>query len=207
MSPMLFLAVPFGALVVAGAALSVRGLAPGQAVMPRSMAPFGCLCGAVLASVAAALLPPVLWPVATVLGAALAAIAWLDLVAGIVHALLVVPLAVAGAVFAWWSPDGDVTQSVLGGLLGYGLLRLAEWSFVALRGYPGLGRGDAWVLGALGSWVGVAGVGAVLALGALLALLGSAIAARGMPDPRRSLPFAPALALAGWCIWLLAASA
>jgi prepilin signal peptidase PulO-like enzyme (type II secretory pathway) len=165
---------------------------------------FGAACGAGLAPLIVVLLPQDLWPAAALLGLMLIAIAWLDLEAGIVHALVAGPLALAGLLLAALLPDGDVAIAACGVVFGYGLLRMAEWATLRARGAAGIGRGDAWVLGALGAWVGPAGIGLVLMLAALLALFGAALLARGLPQPGRALPFAPALALAGWGVWLMA---
>ncbi|MGG5812523.1 prepilin peptidase [Falsiroseomonas sp. CW058] len=204
MFPGTLLAVVAGAAAGAAVAVSVRPLAGAGGGAAWPAARFGGACGALLAALAAWLLPPGLWAAAALLGVALVGIAWLDLAAGVVHAALAAPLAVAGVALAALLPDGDAVLAAVGIVFGYGLLRLAEWATLRARGVAGIGRGDAWVLGALGAWVGPAGIGPVLAFAALLSLFGAAVLARGVPEPDRALPFAPALALAGWGVWLAA---
>lgn len=187
----------------AGAALGAAGAGiarrlGGDAASRDSAAP-AVASGALLAPPAALLLPPGEWGAAAVFGALLLGVAWLDLRAGVVHAALAAPLALLGLTRG--ALDGALPAAAAGTALGYLLCVGVERAFRALRGRDGLGRGDAWVLGAAGAWVGPGGIGPVLALAAGGALLAVLVRDRGL-DRGASLPFAPALAAAAWFTWL-----
>jgi prepilin signal peptidase PulO-like enzyme (type II secretory pathway) len=177
--------------------------------LPRPHAPLvAAASGAFLAPPAVLLLPAPAWPAAALLLGLLLAIAWLDLAAGVVHAALAAPLALAGIGFAMLAAPHSVSAALAGGALGYLAFRMVEAGFRRLRGQEGLGRGDSWVLGAAGAWVGPGGIGPLVALAALTALLALATlrsgggSSSGLPHPRGAIPFAPALALAAWLVWL-----
>ena len=180
--------------VCAGLARRLGGDAAGRG----SIAP-AAASGALLAPPAALLLPPGEWGVAAAFGALLLSTAWLDLRAGVVHAGLAAPLALLGLVRG--ALGGALPAAAAGAALGYLLCVCVERAFRALRGRDGLGRGDAWVLGAAGAWVGPGGLGPVLALAAGGALFAVLVRDRGL-DRDASLPFAPALAAAAWFTWL-----
>ncbi|MBD0270771.1 MAG: prepilin peptidase, partial [Acetobacteraceae bacterium] len=158
-----------GALL-GGAGAGIARRLGGDAADGGSVAP-AVASGALLAPPAALLLPPDDWGAAAAFGALLLGIAWLDLRAGVVHAGLAAPLALLGVTRG--ALDGALPAAAAGAALGYSLCVGVERAFRALRGRDGLGRGDAWVLGAAGAWVGPGGLGPVLALaagGALLAV-------------------------------------
>jgi leader peptidase (prepilin peptidase)/N-methyltransferase len=198
------LAVAIGAGCAGSALGPAAGLAArllGAGPMPTAAA-MGC--GAVLALPAVAALPAASWPAAAVLGTLLLAIAWLDLRAGIVHAALALPLALAGlAVAGLAGTAASLAASLAGMALGYGGFVAVERGFRRLRGQEGLGRGDAWVLGGAGAWVGPGGLGLLVALAAAGALLLVLVRDRGRLRPGAAVPFAPALAGAAWAVWIL----
>ncbi len=142
------------------------------------------------------------WAAAAAFGALLLGIAWLDLRAGVVHAGLVAPVALLGLARGAVADSDALPAAAAGAALGYFLCVGVEHAFRALRGRDGLGRGDAWVLGAAGAWVGPGGLGPVLALAAGGALLAVLVRDRGRLDGGASLPFAPALAAAAWFAWI-----
>ncbi|MBB5693069.1 prepilin peptidase [Muricoccus pecuniae] len=158
------------------------------------------LCGIALASLAP-LLPPAEWPGAALFGTGLLALAWIDLRHGVVHAALVLPLAAAGFLRAALMVPASLHAALAGAAAGYLLFRAVEAGFRRLRGREGLGRGDAWVLGAAGAWVGPGGLGPLVAGAAALALLLTALR-EGRLAPDASLPFVPALAAAAWITWI-----
>jgi leader peptidase (prepilin peptidase)/N-methyltransferase len=152
------------------------------------------------------LLPPHLWPAAAMLGLLLFALAWVDWRSGLVHAALALPLAVAGlGAAALLAPD-RLTAAGAGMLLGYLAFRMVEAGFRWLRGHDGLGRGDAWVLGAAGAWVGPGGLAPLVAGGAAVALLMVLWRDRRLMQ-EAEIPFVPALAMACWVTWIAAGGA
>ena len=90
--------------------------------------------------------------------------------------------------------------ALAGSMLGYGLCLAVEFGYRRFRGRDGLGRGDAWVLGAVGAWVGPEGLGPLLALAAVTSLVAVLLRDRRL-DSAASLPFAPAIAAAAWMVW------
>lgn len=191
--------------LVLGPAAGLAARALGAGPMPAAAA-MGC--GAALALLAVAVLPAASWPAAAVLGTLLLAIAWLDLRAGVVHAALALPLALAGLVVAALAGTAGALSAALAGMaLGYGGFVAVEQGFRRLRGQEGLGRGDAWVLGAAGAWVGPGDLGLLVALAAGGALLLVLVRDRGRLRPGAAVPFAPALAAAAWTVWILGGGA
>ncbi|MCG8441017.1 MAG: A24 family peptidase, partial [Caulobacterales bacterium] len=88
--------------------------------------------------------------------------------------------------------------------LGYGVLAGLAALYRRVRGFDGLGLGDAKLLGAAGAWVGPLGLPSVLvwaSAAGLLAAGGLALAKRDV-GWRTALPFGPALALGFWITWL-----
>ncbi len=103
---------------------------------------------------------------------------------------------------AWWEPDAlaDHALAAASGWLGIAVLAAA---YRRVRGRPGLGLGDAKLLGAGGAAIGLEGLGPCLLLAALLGIA-LALARHGRRAGRASaVPFGPALALAIFASWLL----
>ena len=117
------------------------------------------------------------------------------------HAALAAPLAVAGVAVA--APGGVEALAIAasGAALGYLGFRAVEAAFRHLCGREGLGRGDAWMLGAVGAWVGPSGLGPLVALAAGGTLLGMLLR-DGRLAAGVSVPLVPALAAAAWLIWI-----
>jgi prepilin signal peptidase PulO-like enzyme (type II secretory pathway) len=155
--------------------------------------------GALFATPAALLLSPDAWCAAAGFGTLLLSIALLDLRAGLVHAGLAAPLALIGLIRG--ALTGALPAAVIGAVLGYVLCVAVENGFRFFRGREGIGRGDAWVLGGVGAWVGPGGLGPLLTLAAGGALLAVLVRDRGL-NRTSALPFAPALAAAAWVIWI-----
>lgn len=114
-------------------------------------------------------------------------------------------LAVGAVMVAIVKPE-DWPLHVAGAVVGYGLLWLVEIVYRRLRGIDGLGRGDAKLLGAIGGWVGLAGIAPVLliaSLSAILATLAMALARRQSVSGHTAIAFGPWIALGGYAVWLL----
>jgi len=139
------------------------------------------------------------------------ALAWTLLVLALIdfeHQILpdalTVPLIALGLGVAWFAAPGAILDNVAGAALGFVLFAAVAAAYRRWRGREGLGGGDAKLLAALGAWVGLSGLPSVVLIGSLAALAG-ALAARAL---RRGgalhdrVPFGPALALAGWLVWL-----
>lgn len=134
----------------------------------------------------------------------LLALALIDLEHQILPDALTVPLAAAGLAVAWLAAPATILDNVAGAALGYALFYLIAWAYRRWRGRDGLGAGDAKLLAALGAWVGASGLPSVVLLASVTALV-AALALRsfrlkGALQDR--VAFGPALAAAGWLVWL-----
>ncbi len=144
---------------------------------------------------------PAIWPVCG-LGWALLALAWIDAEGMFLPDALTLPLIPAGLLFTWWMAPEALADHALAAVLGWAGLRLVALLYRQLRGREGLGQGDAKLLAALGAWVGLAELPAVL-LGAALAGLAWALLLRlrgASLNLATALPFGPFLALSGWVV-------
>jgi leader peptidase (prepilin peptidase)/N-methyltransferase len=147
---------------------------------------------------------------------ALLAIALIDADTFLIPDVLSLPLVVLGlGLAAVVGPARGVSwQQAAAGALVAGLgLYAVQRAYAALTGREGLGTGDVKLLAAIGAWLGLASVPAVLLLGALqglafalgyAALTPQAASERGLSSIRHlAVPFGPFLAL-GAVEWLLA---
>lgn len=170
------------------------------------------LAAAGIGLVSVALVP---WPeggVVALLGWWLLALAAIDLVVWLLPDALTLPLLAAGLLIALagadvsplWPPVSPLS-AVLGAALGYLALAGLAAAYRRLRGREGLGLGDAKLLAAAGAWLGVERLPAVLLAAALLGLL-TAVLRRGPMRAETAVPFGPALALAFWGAYLMAAA-
>jgi leader peptidase (prepilin peptidase) / N-methyltransferase len=132
--------------------------------------------------------------------------AWIDLRTMLLPDALTLPLLLAGLGVTALPDAGSTLDHAAAAALGYGALfgiaRLYRW----LRGREGMGMGDAKLFAALGAWLGLADLPAVLLVASCLGLVaagGAAIAGRRM-TAATAIPFGPFLALAGWLVWLYA---
>lgn len=140
-----------------------------------------------------------------VLGWTLLVLAAVDVAVFRLPDVLTLPLTAAGLLAAWLLPAADGWPDHLAGsVAGYGFLALFAWSFRKLRGYDGLGMGDAKLMAAAGAWLGWRALPSVLLLGCLGGLLWwllARFAAKGEhADPR--IPFGAPLCAAVWLTWL-----
>ncbi|MEP6342654.1 MAG: A24 family peptidase [Maricaulaceae bacterium] len=98
------------------------------------------------------------------------------------------------------------SHHVIGAALGYFSFVAIEQGFLKLRGYPGLGRGDAKLLAASGAWVGWMGLPYIVLLASLAGLsvmftglLSGRIKTQNMN--KLAIPFGPFLSLATALTW------
>lgn len=139
-------------------------------------------------------------------GWTLLALAWIDADWMLLPDVLTLPLLLAGLAATWWLDPGALPERAVAAGLGWAGLWAVGAAYRQFRGRDGLGEGDGKLLGALGAWVGLAGLADVL-LGAAVAGLAWAglLALRGRRiGATTALPFGPFLALAGWAALLAA---
>lgn len=145
------------------------------------------------------------WPsawVSGVLAATLLALSWIDLDRYLLPDLLTLPLIAAGLLQAWWF-SASLTESIVGALVGYGLIAGLNVFWKLRFGREGIGLGDAKLLAACGTWVGVYNIPLTLLIGSGLALVfvfGAALLDR-KSTAKTYIPFGPLLSLGIWAVW------
>lgn len=93
---------------------------------------------------------------------------------------------------------------IAGGVIGYGLLELARFTYRHVRGREGLGGGDAKMFAGIGLWLGASMLAPVLLTASLIGLaaaLAARISGREMTMSTR-LPLGTLLAIAAFPAWL-----
>lgn len=194
-----------GALGLVAAALSAR--LPFEDSRPRptwrrwtAMGLAGVLLGAwsVLA---------VGWPLAGVgalLAAALLLIAVIDAEHFWLPNILTLPLGAAGLAASASIGPGRFIDHLIGAILGFAVLAGLAALYKRLRGRDGLGGGDARLLGAIGAWVGWAGLPSVVVWASLAGLswVLARVVARRAPSLDTALPYGTYLAIGAWLTWL-----
>lgn len=127
----------------------------------------------------------------------LALISWLDLVTGQIYTFPVLVLGLGQAAYLGFSAPQEAPGALIGGLCGAGLFHWVSTLYLALRGKPGLGEGDASLLGLLGFYFGWE---ALLPLVFLSSVAGLLIGGLALLIRRQGLstaiPFGPFLAIA-----------
>ncbi len=145
-------------------------------------------------------LPPAAAGPALLLGWSLLALALIDRRHFLLPDALTLPLIAAGLTLAYLTGgQAALTGAALGAVLGYGLLAGAAFVYRRLRGRDGLGLGDAKLLAAAGAWVGWSGLGTVLLVASVAALVVAALGMRrGAVTAATPIAFGPYLAAATW---------
>jgi leader peptidase (prepilin peptidase)/N-methyltransferase len=95
-----------------------------------------------------------------------------------------------------------LADHLIGAALGFVVFATIAFAYVRLRGFEGLGMGDAKLMAALGAWLGWQGLPTALLFAAFTALayvLARSLAGRRVTDP---IPFGTFLALGGWLVWM-----
>lgn len=166
--------------------------------------PFVEFAALVVAVWSLAALPLDLVPLGCLLGWCLLLLAVIDSRTLTLPDELTLPLIAAGLLATWAMTPDRLFDHVLGAALGGAALWLIAALYYRMRGREGLGLGDAKLLAAAGAWLGWQGLGSVIliaAVSALVLILGrSAMGHRlSSEDP---LPFGPFLALGIWVTWL-----
>ena len=134
--------------------------------------------GGALVGIASVMVAPSDWAMvwAALLGWQLLLLALLDLRHFWLPNPLTALLALSGLGHGLWlycaTPD-LLFEVLAGGALGFSGLTVVAITYRALRGREGLGAGDAKLLGAIGLWIGPAGVIATLLGGSLVAIFGA----------------------------------
>ena len=129
----------------------------------------------------------------------LVALGWIDWRHRRLPDVLTLPLILAGLAATALLTPNEVTDHAVAATIGYALFRLVSLSYRALRGRDGLGEGDAKLLAAIGAWLGVSSLSAVLlvaALSGIVFVMVRSIARKS--DVRSPIAFGPPLTLGAW---------
>lgn len=140
---------------------------------------------------------------AALLGWALIALFMIDLDHMLLPDLITMPLIWAGLVAALWLPGWPVAlpDAVAGAVVGWAGPALLTGVMGGIFGREMMGGGDLKLFAALGAWCGAWLLPFILLLSALTGLAIFAIA-RLRGRGREHIPFGPAIAAAGWLVFL-----
>jgi leader peptidase (prepilin peptidase)/N-methyltransferase len=139
-----------------------------------------------------------------VLGWLLAALTAVDVASFRLPDVLTAPMLVSGMIVSVFLPGRPVLEHVIGAAIGFTALALVGWAYERLRGRPGIGLGDAKLLGASGAWLGWRPLPSLVlvACAVALVLVGVMAVSKGRAAIRERLAFGGPLCLATWLIWL-----
>jgi len=142
--------------------------------------------------------------IACSLGWMLLALGWIDVEWFLLPDVLTIPLLLSGLGVTILTVPVDIFGHALGAVCGYLGLRSIALLYRAVRGRDGLGVGDAKLLAAAGSWLGLGALPFVLLLAALagLAFAAIAVATGRTMQATTALPFGAFLAASIWLVWL-----
>ena len=135
---------------------------------------------------------------ATVFGYTMIVLALIDADHRILPNVITLPGAVVGFAFALFDPRVEWVDSLIGGLLGGGLLYFVAWAYLRLRGREGMGMGDVKMMLLVGAFLGWQGALITIFLGSLIgSVVGIAMIKLTRKGWEYALPFGTFLAAAG----------
>jgi leader peptidase (prepilin peptidase)/N-methyltransferase len=139
-----------------------------------------------------------------VLGWTLLALAAIDLRDGLLPDVLTFPLLAIGLAVSYGIDPALLVDHIIGAATGFIAFAALAYLYRRLRGREGLGLGDAKLLAAEGAWVGWIGLPTIILFAAVIGLIAVLVQSRRgrVRAATDRLPFGPALAFAGWLVWL-----
>ncbi len=138
----------------------------------------------------------------SVMGWILMALALIDWRSFTLPPVLVLLLAILGLIVVILNtPDQFVTHAIAG-VSGLLIFVAVNTAYRIVRGRDGLGRGDAYLLGASGVWVSIVGLGSVVLISSLAGLVTTLVLSRGRATFDRPVPFGTFLTIGLWLTWL-----
>lgn len=114
---------------------------------------------------------------------------------------ITIPLILAGLFLSFWSSVGWV-NAMAGAVGGFAVLTLLSHGFERLKGYEGLGQGDAKLLAVGGAWCGGLALPMIVLIASLSGLLFAGWRRLATGAAPRVLPFAPFLGGAIGAVYL-----
>ena len=110
------------------------------------------------------------------------------------------PISLVGLVFVFFdlNPFGvSISSSIIGGLIGYGLIYFIRFLFFKIRKIEGMGLGDAKLFLLIGIWLGIKSIYVILASSAIVgALVGIFIILKYKKDKDFQIPYGCFIVLA-----------
>lgn len=145
--------------------------------------------------------------VSSVLGVGLIALIWFDLHEYRLPDLINYSLIIAGLIVTYHFRRFALTDAVIGGLIGYGVIWGLNQAYVYLRNQSGIGLGDAKLMAVGGVWLGAWNL-PFLMLGASVFGLTFIVIRRlyvrsAKTSESSPIAFGPAIAVTIWLIWCL----
>lgn len=140
-----------------------------------------------------------------ILGGLLSALAAMDLRSFRLPDRLTLALLLTGLIYVGITDTTQVWWRALSAFVAFGGLVSLAKIYEHVRGFPGLGGGDAKLMGAAAVWVGMENLTLLVFIAASIALATLAVsAAYGTKITARTrIPFGPFLGVGTWSVWLL----
>jgi leader peptidase (prepilin peptidase)/N-methyltransferase len=139
-----------------------------------------------------------------VLGWALLTLSWIDAEHLRLPDALTLPLLLCGLIVAFLLQPDRLVAHASGAIAGYLAFQALALGYRRLRGYEGLGAGDAKLLAAAGAWVGIAALPITVLIAACAGLVYAAgrYVSGAAVTRLTELPFGPWLAFGMWLVRL-----
>ncbi|HEV8711270.1 MAG TPA: A24 family peptidase [Candidatus Binatia bacterium] len=135
-----------------------------------------------------------------IFSAALVVITFIDLDHQIIPDVVSLPGAAAGVVFSLVSPALSLWNSLIGLVIGAGVLLAVALSYRALTGREGMGGGDVKLLAMIGAFLGWLAVPFTLFAASFIgSVVGVTAMVRNNADSKLALPFGPFLSFGALC--------
>ena len=117
---------------------------------------------------------------------------------------ITLPLLWLGIILNIFNIFTDIDSSVLGAVLGYGVLWTVYSFFKLITGKIGMGHGDFKLLAVFGAWFGWQNLIPIVILSSVIGILVSIVLMiKKSYDRSKGIPFGPCLAFSGWISMIL----
>jgi len=117
---------------------------------------------------------------------------------------ITLPLLWLGIILNIFNIFTDIDSSVLGAVLGYGVLWTVYSFFKLITGKIGMGHGDFKLLAVFGAWFGWQNLIPIVILSSVIGILVSILLMiKKSYDKSKGIPFGPCLAFSGWISMIL----